>query len=153
MPMLSGLFRRPRNLIFLPPSAGCLFSNFRALLWRYRLSRLRPPACPCLTATAFFPCSSGVGSRSSTSPLAISIISLASLAGSRGRFTPIWPLGIVMQATKNDVSFLQLIDSGLQAPYCALEMARFLIFNSPMKIVHASPATVFHVRQALTVED
>jgi intracellular sulfur oxidation DsrE/DsrF family protein len=63
-------------------------------------------------------------------------------------------LGIVMQAaTKNDVSFLQLIESGLHPPYCALEMARFLIFKSTMEIVHVSPATVFHVRQALTVED
>ena len=72
---------------------------------------------------------------------------------SRGRFTPVWPLGIVIQATKNDVGFLQFVDSGLQAPYCALEMARFLIFKSTMEIVHVSPATVFHVRQALTVED
>lgn len=37
-------------------------------------------------AAGSLPCSSGVGSRSSTSPLAISIISLASWAGSRGRF-------------------------------------------------------------------
>ena len=63
------------------------------------------------------------------------------------------PLGIVIQATKNDVGFLQLVDSGLQSHYCALEMARFLIFKSTMEIVHVSPATVFHVRQALTVED
>jgi hypothetical protein len=39
---------------------------------------------------------------------------------SRERFTPVWPLGIVIQATKNDVAFLQFVDSGLQAPYCAL---------------------------------
>jgi hypothetical protein len=70
-----------------------------------------------------------------------------------GRFTPVWPLGIVIQATKNDVAFLQFVDSGLQAPYCALEMAWFLIFKSAMEIVHVSPATVFHVRQALTVKD
>jgi hypothetical protein len=31
-------------------------------------------------------------------------------------------------------------------------MARFLIFKSTMEIVHVSPATIFHVRQALTVE-
>ena len=58
-------------------------------------------------------------------------------------------------ATKNDVSFLQLIESGLHPPYCALEMARFLVGHaaqSTMEIVHVSPATVFHVRQALTVE-
>jgi hypothetical protein len=72
---------------------------------------------------------------------------------SRGRFTPVGAFGIVMQAAKNDVSFLQLIDSGLHSPYCALEMARFLIFKSTMEIVHVSPATVFHVRQALTVDD
>ena len=72
---------------------------------------------------------------------------------SRRRFTPVWPLGIVIQATKNDVGFLQFVDSGLQAPYCALEMAWFLIFKSAMEIVHVSPATVFHVRQALTVKD
>jgi hypothetical protein len=52
----------------------------------------------------------------------------------------------MIQATKNDVGFLQLVDSGLQPPYCALEMARFLIFKSTMEIVHVSPATVFHVR-------
>src|ERR1700730_13514415 len=59
-----------------------------------------------------------------------------------------------MQATKNDVGFLQLIDSGLHSPYCALEKARFLVGTPPrtMEIVHVSPATVFHVRQALTVE-
>jgi hypothetical protein len=59
----------------------------------------------------------------------------------------------VIQATKNDVGFLQLVDSGLQPPYCALEMARFLIFKSTMEIVHVSPATFFDVRQALTVDD
>jgi hypothetical protein len=46
---------------------------------------LRPPRLPRLTAAGSFPCSSGVGSRSSTSPVAISTISLASWAGSRGR--------------------------------------------------------------------
>src|ERR1700732_3188727 len=74
---------------------------------------------------------------------------------SRGRFTPVVALGIVMQAAKNDVGFLQLIDSGLHSPYCALEKARSLVGHaaqSTMEIVHASPATVFHVRQALTVE-
>src|SRR3984893_15356886 len=85
------------------------------------LPPLRPPRRPRLTAAVSFPSNGGSGSRSSTSPLAISIISLASWAGSWGRFTPVWPLGIVIQATKNDVSFLQLIDSGLHPPYCALE--------------------------------
>ena len=89
-------------------------------------------------------------------PVAISTINLASWFVSRGRFTPGEALGIVMQAaTKNDVSFLQLIESGLHPPYCALEMARFLVGHaaqSTMEIVHVSPATVFHVRQALTVE-
>jgi hypothetical protein len=72
-----------------------------------------------------------------------------------GRFTPAGALGIVMQMTKNDVSFLQLIDSGLQSPYCPPEKARTLVVHaaqSTMEIVHVSPATVFHVRQALTVE-
>jgi Phasin protein len=56
-----------------------------------------------------------------------------------------------MQATKNDVSFLQLIDSGLHSPYCALEKARSLVGHaalSTMKIIHVAPATVFHVGQA-----
>ena len=60
-----------------------------------------------------------------------------------------------MQTTKNDVSFLQLIDSSLQSHYCAPEKARSLVVHaaqSTMEIVHVSPATVFHVRQALTVE-
>jgi hypothetical protein len=72
-----------------------------------------------------------------------------------GRFTPAGALGIVMQMTKNDVSLLQLIDSILQSPYCAPEKARTLVVHaaqSTMEIVHVSPATVFHVRQALTVE-
>ena|ERR1700720_770922 len=55
MPMLSGLFRRPRNLIFLPPSAGCLFSNFRALLWRYRLSPLEATCLPMSDCYSIFP--------------------------------------------------------------------------------------------------
>jgi hypothetical protein len=50
-----------------------------------------------------------------------------------GRFTPAGALGIVMQMTKNDVSFLQLIDSGLQAPYCAPE--RVHAAQSTMEIV------------------
>ncbi len=82
-------------------------------------------------------------------------MSLASWFVSRGRFTPVVALGIVMQATKNDIGFLQLIDSGLHSPYCALEKARSLVGHaaqSTMEIVHVSPATVFHVRQALTVE-
>ncbi|HEV7911120.1 MAG TPA: hypothetical protein VGP28_08570 [Methylocella sp.] len=58
-----------------------------------------------------------------------------------------------MQATKNDVGFLQLIDSGLQSTYRALEKARFLFVKSTMEIVHVSPATFFDVRQALTVDD
>jgi hypothetical protein len=32
-------------------------------------------------------------------------------------------LGIVMQATKNDVGFLQIIDFDLQSPYCAFVKA------------------------------
>ena len=74
---------------------------------------------------------------------------------SPGRFTPVVALGIVMQAAKNDVGFLQLIDSGLHSPYCALEKARSLLGHatqSTMEIVHVTPATIFHVRQALTVE-
>jgi hypothetical protein len=50
------------------------------------LPPFRPPRRPRLTAAASFPSNDGSGSRSSTSPLAISIMSLASWAGSRGRF-------------------------------------------------------------------
>jgi hypothetical protein len=46
------------------------------------LRAVRPKA----TAAGSFPCSSAVGSRSSTSPVAISTMSLANWAGSRGRF-------------------------------------------------------------------
>jgi hypothetical protein len=55
MPMLSWLFRRPRNPIFLPPSAGGLFSNFRALLWRYRLSPLEAACLPVSDRCGVFP--------------------------------------------------------------------------------------------------
>jgi hypothetical protein len=71
---------------------------------------------------------------------------------SRARFTPVVALGIVMQAAKNDIGFLQVIDSGLHSPYCALEKARFLVGHAAMEIVHVSPSTVFHVRQVLTAE-
>jgi hypothetical protein len=60
-----------------------------------------------------------------------------------------------MQAAKNDVGFLQLIDSGLHSPYCAFVKARSLLGHATqrtMEIVHVTPATIFHVRQALTVE-
>jgi hypothetical protein len=46
---------------------------------------LGPPALPRATAVAVLPCSSGVGSRSSTWPLAISTTSLAAWLKSRGR--------------------------------------------------------------------
>jgi hypothetical protein len=72
-----------------------------------------------------------------------------------GAFTPVVTLGIVMQAAKNDVGFLQLIDSGLHSPYCAFVKARSLLGHATqrtMEIVHVTPATIFHVRQALTVE-
>ena len=60
-----------------------------------------------------------------------------------------------MQAAKNDVGFLQLIDSGLHSSYCALEKARSLLGRATqrtMEIVHVTPATIFHVRQTLTVD-
>src|SRR6202030_4691399 len=46
-------------------------------------------------------------------------------------------------------------DSGLHSPYCAFVKARSLLGHATqrtMEIVHVSPATFFHVRQALTVE-
>ncbi len=49
------------------------------------LPPLRPPRRPNETAAGSLPSSEGASSRSSTSPLAISIISLVSWAGSRGR--------------------------------------------------------------------
>jgi hypothetical protein len=64
-------------------------------------------------------------------------------------------LGIVMQAAKNDVGFLQLIDSGLHSSYCALEKARSLLGRATqrtLEIVHVTPATIFHVRQTSTVD-
>jgi hypothetical protein len=63
------------------------------------LPPLGSPILPRATRLARFPCSSGVGSRSSSSPLAMSIMSLASWAGSREAFWPVhrslvrWPLG------------------------------------------------------------
>jgi hypothetical protein len=49
------------------------------------LARAAPPFRPSAAAGSF-PCSSGVGSRSSTSPLAISTKSLAAWLKSLGRF-------------------------------------------------------------------
>jgi hypothetical protein len=63
------------------------------------LPPLGSPILPRATRLARFPCSSGVGSRSSSSPLAMSIMNLASWAGSREAFWPVhrslvrWPLG------------------------------------------------------------
>jgi hypothetical protein len=47
---------------------------------------ISPPMCPRVIAAALFPCSAGVGSLSSTWPLAISTTSLAAWLKSRGRF-------------------------------------------------------------------
>ncbi len=63
-------------------SVRCAGLSFKARA----LPPFGPPALPRATALAFFPCSSGVGSRSSTSPVAISTRSLPSWIGSRGRF-------------------------------------------------------------------
>jgi hypothetical protein len=54
-------------------------------------ARAGPPFLPMADAAGSTPRSSGVGSRSSTSPVRISTMSLASWFVSRGRF---WPLGL-----------------------------------------------------------
>ncbi len=79
--MLDYLFQRALAPVF-AIAVRCAAVNFAALA----LPPLRPPRRPRLTAAASFPSNDGSGSRSSTSPLAISIINLASWAGSRGRF-------------------------------------------------------------------
>ena len=52
-------------------------------------ARFLPPLSPAATAFGFFPCSSGFGSRSSTWPVAMPIMALASWFGSRGRLARI----------------------------------------------------------------
>ena len=71
------------------------------------LPPMRPPRRPRLTAAGSLPCSSGVGSRSSTSPVAMSTMAFASWLASRGRF-----LGILLQ-----VASLQAL-TGKHARHC-----------------------------------
>jgi hypothetical protein len=68
------------------PKAVVLEPRDRTRMGRGQEARAFPPFFPNSTAAGSLPCSSGVGSRSGVSPVAISMIRLASWLGSRGAF-------------------------------------------------------------------
>src|SRR3954470_4240843 len=76
-------------------------------------ARAFPPFLPIATAAGSLPCSSGVGSRSGFSPVAMSMIDLASWLGSLGRFGA---LGILFRL-----------------PLLQAEILDFAILKNPMR--------------------
>jgi len=78
------------------------------------LPPLSPPRLPNVTAAGSLPCSSGVGSRSSTWPLAISTSSLAAWLKSRGRLGCFSAIMRIWGASRKSASgkFACLIQTG-----------------------------------------
>jgi hypothetical protein len=93
-----------RTGYFLPQRASAaLFAIlFRALgesAFARAFPPLSPPRRPRLTAAGSLPCSSGVGARSSVSPVAMSAMNFASWLTSRGRFLRLG-IAVLLGATK-----------------------------------------------------
>ena len=78
--------RSYRTLAVLPPSHGRLLGDLRAPFGRMLATRAGPPFFPIAEAARLMPRSSGMRSRSETSPVRISTMCLASWFVPLGRF-------------------------------------------------------------------
>ena len=90
----SQVLRESKFHFFAHRAAAARFAIVARFSRERALARARPPFRPKEAAAGSFPCSSGVGSRSSIWPVAIPMMLLASWLGSRGRFFTLRAFGV-----------------------------------------------------------